>query len=118
MRRAQELLEQLGFSPGPADGLLGAQTVEAIREFRRRVSLVDANLQFGDVASGLLLEPEFTLTDAGSDERMTYAELDGRARALAGRLIKACAAGERVLLQREIPVATGQRQAADRRLAR
>lgn len=35
VRQAQELLSALGYQPGPADGVAGAQTVNAVRDFER-----------------------------------------------------------------------------------
>jgi peptidoglycan hydrolase-like protein with peptidoglycan-binding domain len=35
IRQAQERLKDAGFNPGPADGQLGAQTKEAIREYQK-----------------------------------------------------------------------------------
>jgi localization factor PodJL len=35
----QKLLAEQGFDPGPADGLLGRQTIEAITEFQEGVGL-------------------------------------------------------------------------------
>ncbi|MAB69414.1 MAG: hypothetical protein CMH89_07240 [Oceanicaulis sp.] len=37
--RAQALLSQLGYQPGPADGMMGARTRSAIRDFRRSEGL-------------------------------------------------------------------------------
>ncbi|WP_273145510.1 peptidoglycan-binding protein [Oceanicaulis alexandrii] len=37
--RAQALLSQLGYQPGPADGMMGARTRDAIRSFRRAQGL-------------------------------------------------------------------------------
>ncbi len=37
--RAQQRLTAAGFSPGPADGVMGAQTRDAIEEFQRRNAL-------------------------------------------------------------------------------
>jgi localization factor PodJL len=47
VRHAQRLLERLGYDPGPADGLLGAKTVDAIRAFRRDKGLAGGG-SFGD----------------------------------------------------------------------
>lgn len=35
VRQAQVLLAKLGYDPGPADGLLGSRTVQAIREYQK-----------------------------------------------------------------------------------
>lgn len=35
VRQAQQLLTALGYQPGPADGVAGAQTVNAVRDFER-----------------------------------------------------------------------------------
>jgi Putative peptidoglycan binding domain len=35
IRQAQERLKDAGFNPGPADGQLGAQTKEALREYQK-----------------------------------------------------------------------------------
>ncbi|MEN0652749.1 MULTISPECIES: peptidoglycan-binding protein [Hyphobacterium] len=35
VRQAQQLLSALGYQPGPADGVAGAQTVNAVRDFER-----------------------------------------------------------------------------------
>jgi TonB family protein len=36
MRLAQERLHELGFSPGPADGVPGSQTTTALRQYQQR----------------------------------------------------------------------------------
>jgi localization factor PodJL len=41
---AQALLAERGYSPGPADGLLGPRTNEAVRAFRRSVGLGDSDV--------------------------------------------------------------------------
>lgn len=50
MSRVQALLTELGYSPGPVDGLMGRRTAAAIGEFQRREGLA-AN---GRPTSGLL----------------------------------------------------------------
>jgi peptidoglycan hydrolase-like protein with peptidoglycan-binding domain len=35
VRQAQERLKEAGFNPGPADGLLGAQTKDAIKQYQK-----------------------------------------------------------------------------------
>ena len=50
VRRSQEMLAKLGFDPGPADGLMGAKTRDAIRQFQKQKGLpVD-----GEVTAELL----------------------------------------------------------------
>ena len=39
VRQAQTLLAELGYDPGPADGLLGSRTVQAIREYQKAAGL-------------------------------------------------------------------------------
>lgn len=39
VRQAQTLLAKLGYDPGPADGLMGARTREAIREYQKAAGL-------------------------------------------------------------------------------
>lgn len=39
VQNAQEVLATLGFKPGPADGVMGAKTVGAIKEFQRRAGI-------------------------------------------------------------------------------
>jgi peptidoglycan hydrolase-like protein with peptidoglycan-binding domain len=39
IRQAQERLKEAGFNPGPADGQLGAQTKEAIKEYQKAQGL-------------------------------------------------------------------------------
>ncbi len=39
VRQAQTLLAALGYDPGPADGLLGSRTVQAIREYQKAAGL-------------------------------------------------------------------------------
>lgn len=39
VRQAQERLKEAGFNPGPADGQLGAQTKEAIKEYQKAQGL-------------------------------------------------------------------------------
>jgi peptidoglycan hydrolase-like protein with peptidoglycan-binding domain len=39
VRQAQTLLKELGYDPGPADGLLGNRTVQAIREYQKAAGL-------------------------------------------------------------------------------
>ena len=39
LREAQRLLEELGFDPGPADGLLGPRTVAAVKAFQKEQGL-------------------------------------------------------------------------------
>lgn len=41
---AQALLAQRGYQPGPADGLIGPRTSDAVRAFRRSVGLEDADI--------------------------------------------------------------------------
>lgn len=48
--RAQALLSQLGYQPGPADGMMGARTRSAIRDFRR-----SEGLTVSDRVDGVLL---------------------------------------------------------------
>ncbi len=40
VREAQEKLTSLGYSPGPADGLFGAKTREAVKQFQKRSGLI------------------------------------------------------------------------------
>ncbi|WP_075995529.1 SEL1-like repeat protein [Salaquimonas pukyongi] len=50
IRRTQAILTKLGFDPGPADGIMGAKTEEAIRDYQKKFGLpVD-----GRVSPGLL----------------------------------------------------------------
>lgn len=39
VRQAQVLLAKLGYDPGPADGLLGSRTVQAVREYQKAAGL-------------------------------------------------------------------------------
>lgn len=39
VRQAQTLLAELGYDPGPADGLLGNRTVQAVREYQKAAGL-------------------------------------------------------------------------------
>ena len=39
VRQAQTLLAELGYDPGPADGLLGSRTVQAVREYQKAAGL-------------------------------------------------------------------------------
>jgi peptidoglycan hydrolase-like protein with peptidoglycan-binding domain len=39
VRQAQERLKEVGFNPGPADGQLGVQTKEAIKEYQKAQGL-------------------------------------------------------------------------------
>ncbi|MCB1507853.1 MAG: SEL1-like repeat protein [Hyphomicrobiaceae bacterium] len=55
IRRAQELLAQRGYTPGPADGVSGPQTVEAVRAFQRAAGLAETgsvDQQLLDVLAG------------------------------------------------------------------
>jgi peptidoglycan hydrolase-like protein with peptidoglycan-binding domain len=51
VREAQVMLEQLGYSPGPVDGVETAQTLEAIRRFKQ-----EAHLPGGPIIDDALLE--------------------------------------------------------------
>lgn len=51
--RAQRLLARLGYTPGPADGLMGPQTVEAIRSFERSAGVVVTGRVTPDLISRL-----------------------------------------------------------------
>lgn len=50
IRRAQELLNKLGYDAGPADGKLGSQTAAAIRRFQTRNGLAPT----GQLSAGVL----------------------------------------------------------------
>ncbi len=41
VQMAQELLKRLGYDPGPADGLIGAKTRDAIRAFQKKVGMTE-----------------------------------------------------------------------------
>ena len=56
---AQELLNALGFSAGPADGLMGPRTADAIRQFQSRAGLSAT----GRVTSELIATLEAALTN-------------------------------------------------------
>ncbi len=57
----QEGLARLGYSPGPLDGVLGAQTREAIRKFEQ-----DRNLaQTGAITEELVREVTRVMANAG-----------------------------------------------------
>jgi localization factor PodJL len=56
--KVQEGLARLGYSPGPADGLLGGRTRDAIRQFEQ-----DRNLpQTGTITNELAREVSRVLT--------------------------------------------------------
>jgi hypothetical protein len=44
VRRAQEILAQLGFDPGPADGRPGQRTRAAVRAYQKARSLIEDGL--------------------------------------------------------------------------
>lgn len=58
VQRAQSLLDALGYNPGPADGIIGPRTVEAVRAFERRLGLPET----GRITDDLVRE----LADAAS----------------------------------------------------
>ncbi len=39
IREIQQILQQLGFTPGPADGVMGKQTREALKQFQRQQNI-------------------------------------------------------------------------------
>jgi peptidoglycan hydrolase-like protein with peptidoglycan-binding domain len=51
VRAMQQLLQRLGYDPGPVDGIVGPQTIAAMRAFAN-----DRNLQQDQEALALLLE--------------------------------------------------------------
>jgi hypothetical protein len=61
VRAVQEGLERLGYSPGPQDGVLGARTRDAIRQFEQ-----DRNLtQTGTISANLAQEISRVLSGGG-----------------------------------------------------
>lgn len=52
---AQRLLKQMGYDPGPVDGLPGPRTEAAIRAYQRRAGIE----QTGDVTEGLIVKMAF-----------------------------------------------------------
>jgi peptidoglycan hydrolase-like protein with peptidoglycan-binding domain len=57
VRRAQVLLDELGYAPGPVDGLMGPRTAAAIRKFQRAQELA---------VDGRLTEKLLSTLEAGS----------------------------------------------------
>jgi peptidoglycan hydrolase-like protein with peptidoglycan-binding domain len=41
VKATQEALKQKGYNPGPVDGILGARTSDALREFQKAQGLVE-----------------------------------------------------------------------------
>jgi hypothetical protein len=76
IRQAQERLKDAGFNPGPADGQLGAQTKEAIREYQKSHGLPQTG-QLDEPTRELLMAqkpkdaPGRTHTPGGSDREGT-----------------------------------------------
>jgi peptidoglycan hydrolase-like protein with peptidoglycan-binding domain len=76
IRQAQERLKDAGFNPGPADGQLGAQTKEAIREYQKSHGLPQTG-QLDEPTRELLMAQKPTdapgrmRTPGGSDREKT-----------------------------------------------
>jgi len=53
VREVQQILAQLGYNPGPADGVYGGKTRLAIQDFQRKNSLEADGLATADILKRL-----------------------------------------------------------------
>jgi hypothetical protein len=78
--RAQQLLAELGYDPGTADGILGEQTKVAVREFERRSGLDET----GEVNSELVAKLEsLAIPDMPGDKADTTTDATATAEEVA-----------------------------------
>ena len=55
VRKTQHLLLSLGFDPGPADGLLGKKTIQAIKRFQKKMNMPQTGRIDDELISNLVL---------------------------------------------------------------
>ncbi len=105
VRKLQERLQELGFSPGPIDGIFGSKTLAAVLKFQRRAGLVVdgivgpktwAKLNSGAASPSKppALSRLLSKGDTGSDVKAVQARLrklgflDGKADGIFGKLTR------------------------------
>lgn len=105
VRKLQERLQELGFSPGPIDGIFGSKTLAAVLKFQRRAGLVVDGIvgpkTWAKLNSGApspskppALSRLLSKGDTGSDVKAVQARLrklgflDGKADGIFGKLTR------------------------------
>src|SRR4029450_13758921 len=57
VRAAKQALQEKGFDPGPADGVMGAKTTAAVKEFQQKNNLTVTGTLDADTSDGLMDSP-------------------------------------------------------------